>query len=219
MGFHEKVDAVVEGAIASMTALGADIIDIAIDSVSRLHEFEMTVLLYEFKHGLNAYLAHLQPSFPRSLAEIIEFNERQQEQVMPYFAQELMVRAQAKGALTEGEYRHALEQCAILARAEGIDKALRDYQLDALIAPTAGPAWMIDVINGDRLSGSSDSSSLAAVAGYPSISVPAGFVEGLPVGLSFFAGAYQEARLIQFAHAFEQASKVRRPPSFAQHLV
>jgi len=213
-GFSDKVDRALEPCLETMRRLGAEVVDpVNVDTARQLGALELEVLLYEFKADLNAYLAGLGPAAPvHSLAEVIAFNERHAERVLPYFGQELLLRAEEKGPLDSEDYLQALAACRSLARSEGIDAALRRYQLDALVAPAGGPAWLTDWVNGDHAVG--DSSSLAAVAGYPSITVPAGYVFGLPIGILFFAGAYQEPALIRIAYAFEQATRVRRPPRF-----
>ncbi len=213
-GFHEKVDKIMEACIEEMKRLGAEIVDPAnVDTAKELRETELEVLLYEFKADLNNYMARLGPEAPvHSLKEIIEFNERNREKVMPYFGQEIMLKAEEKGPLTSEEYLKALETNLRLSRADGIDATLSEHQLDAIIAPSGGPAWLTDWVNGDHHSGGS--SSPAAVAGYPNITVPASYIFGLPVGISFFGGPYQEPTLIRLAFAFEQATQVRRPPQF-----
>lgn len=213
-GFHERVDQIMEACIEEIKRLGTEIVDPAnIDTAKQLRETEFEVLLYEFKTDLNSYLAELGPEAPvHSLKEIIEFNERNREKVMPYFGQERMLKAEEKGPLTSEEYLKALETNHRLSRAEGIDATLSEHQLDAIIAPSGGPAWLTDWVNGDHYSGGS--SSPAAVAGYPNITVPAGYIFGLPVGISFFGGPYQEPTLIRLAFAFEQGTQVRRPPQF-----
>jgi len=174
---------------------------------------ELEVLLYEFKADLNAYLAGLGPKAPvHSLKEIIEFNEKHREKELPYFGQDLFTKAEAKGPLTEKAYLELLEKNHLMSRDQGIDFVLKKEKLDALIAPTGGPAWPTDWINGDHFAGGYSTAS--AVAGYPHITVPAGYVFGLPVGISFFASAYSEPTLIKFAYAFEQATRARRPPQF-----
>ena len=170
-------------------------------------------MLYEFKADLNSYLASLGPqSRVKSLKEIIEFNEKNKEKEMPYFGQEIFIRAEAKGPLTSKAYKIALAKNLRLSRAEGIDAVMLKHNLDALVAPTGGPPWPTDLINGDHFAGAS--STPAAVAGYPNINVPAGYIFGLPVGISFFGRAYSEPTLIKLAYAFEQATLLRRPPKF-----
>jgi amidase len=212
-GFHEKVDALMAQALDTMKHLGAEIIDPAdIPTTGKFSEPENEVLLYEFKADLNAHLARLGPNAPvHSLQEIIEFNERNADREMSYFGQDLMIKAQAKGPLTSPAYLKALQLCGELSRKQGIDAIMAQHKLDALVAPTAGPAWLIDLPNGDH-SGGGDFTSPAAVAGYPHITVPAGYVFGLPVGLSFAGRAYSEPVLIRLAYAFEQATKFRKPP-------
>ena len=197
-----------------MRDAGAVIVDPAnIETAKQIDEPEYEVLLYEFKADLNAYLAGLGPEAPvHSLADVIAFNEANRERVMPYFGQEHMLMAQARGPLTEEKYLRALADCRRLARDEGIDATLAKHQLDAIVAPSGGPAWLTDYVNGDHYSGGS--STPAAVAGYPSITVPAGYVCGLPVGISFIGPAWSEPALIRYAYAFEQATQVRRSPEF-----
>ena len=173
----------------------------------------MDLLFYEFKAGLNSYLAALPPHAPlHALEELIAFNKRNSEQIMPYFGQELLLQSEAKGPLSDISYRKTRAECLRLAREIGIDATLARYNLDAILAPSGGPAWLTDIVNGDHYGGGC--SSPAAVAGYPHITVPAGFIFGLPVGVSFFAGAYREPTLIKIAYAFEQATHARRPPTF-----
>jgi amidase len=211
-GFSEKVDRVIETSIAALARLGAEVVDPAnVETVKAFGESEFEVLLYEFKADLSRYLAQLGPDAPvHSLQEIIAFNEQHQAEVMPYFGQERMLIAQEKGPLTSEAYLEALETNHRLSRAEGIDATLREHRLDAIVAPSGGPAWLTDWVNGDHHSGGS--SSPAAVAGYPNITVPAGYVFGLPVGISFFGTAFCEPTLIRLAYAFEQGTRVRRPP-------
>jgi amidase len=214
-GFNERLDQIMESAIEEMKRLGAEIVDPAdVITADQLEDTEFEVLLYEFKSDLNAYLAGLGPDVPvHSLKEIIEFNERNRERVMPYFGQDVLHKAEEKGPLTSEAYTQALQANQRLSRAEGIDATLHEHGLDAIVAPTGGPPWLTDPINGDPHS-VGGSSSPAAVAGYPNITLPAGYIYGLPVGISFFAGAYQEPTLIKLAFAFEQATQVRRPPGF-----
>jgi amidase len=213
-GFHEKVDRIMDSCIEEMKRLGAEMVDPAnVETAGKLRDTEFEVLLYEFKADLNNYLAGLGPDTPvHSLKEIIEFNEGNREKVMPYFGQEIMLMAEEKGPLTSEDYLEALQKNHRLSRAEGIDATLREHRLDAIVTPSGGPPWLTDLVNGDHHS--RGSSSPAAVAGYPNITVPAGYISGLPVGISFFGGAYQEPVLIKLAFAFEQATKIRRPPQF-----
>jgi amidase len=213
-GFSEKVDKLMSAAIDAMKSHGAVIIDPAdIATTGKFDDSEFEVLLYEFKADLNAYLASLGPKAAvRSLKDIIEFNEQNREKEMPYFGQEIMIRAEAKGPLTSLDYKKALAKNHRLSRTEGIDAVMLKYRLHAMIAPTGGPPWPTDLINGDHFTGGF--STPAAVAGYPHITVPAGYVHGLPVGISFFGRAYSEAALIRMAYAFEQITTLRRPPQF-----
>jgi amidase len=182
--------------------------------MDKLDEPELVVLLYELKADLNAYLARRASNARvHSLKEVIEFNERNRVREMPFFGQDLFVKAAAKGPLADKEYLDALAACRRLARTEGIDAVMATNNLDAFVAPTGSPAWLTDLLLGDHVTGSS--SSAAAVAGYPSITVPAGFVSELPVGISFFGRAWSEPTLIGYAYAFEQARNARRRPRFA----
>jgi amidase len=214
-GFHDKVDKLMETRLEDLKKLGAVLIDpVDFDKNKRVDDSEFEVLLYEFKADLNAYLAWLGPSAPvHSLKEIIDFNERFRDKEMPYFGQELFLQAEAKGPLTDKAYLNALAKNHRLTRKEGIDALMDKHKLDALLAPTGGPAWTTDLVNGDHYSGGGCSTP-PAVSGYPHVTVPAGFVFGLPIGLSFFGRAWSEPVLIKLAFAFEQATKARRPPKF-----
>jgi amidase len=215
-GYSGKADVVAEQAIAAMRDAGAVIVDpVKIPNFDRaaLTASELIVMLYEFKAGVNAYLAEWTVGAPvKTLEEIIAFNTRFSSDNLPFFGQELLVRAQAKGGLTEGEYLQALETNRRVAAREGLDALMDQQQLDALVAPTTLPPWKIDLVNGDPARASSAKS--AALAGYPLISVPAGYAMGLPVGITFMGRAWSEPTLIKLAHAFEQATKVRRPPQY-----
>jgi amidase len=213
-GFDPAVDRIMEEALAEMKRQGATLVDPAdIPTWGKWHKQENAIMLYEFKADLNAYLAGLGPQAPvHTLEDIIEFNNAHAKQEMPYFGQELFTQAQEKGPLTSKEYVDALADAQRLTRKEGIDAIMDQHKLDALVAPTGGPAWLTDLVDGDSFGGGS--SSAAAVAGYPDITVPAGFIFGLPVGISFFGRAWSEPKLIRIAYAFEQATKVRKPPRF-----
>jgi amidase len=214
MGFSPNVDALIEAAIADMKKLGAEIVDPAdVPNTDQVNDSQFEVLLYEFKADLNAYLASLGPSAPvKTLKEIIDFNEKNKDREMPYFGQEILIQSEAKGPLTSTEYLAALDKDNRLMRAEGIDAVMNDKRLDAIIAPTGGPSWTIDHLNGDHFVGGS--STPAAVAGYPNITVPCGYVRGLPIGISFFGRAWSEPTLLKIAYAYEQATKHRQPPKF-----
>jgi len=213
-GFNDLVDKLMNDRIAEMKKMGAVIIDPAdIPTSGQFDNSELEVLLYEFKADLNTYLGRLGSSSPvHSLKEVIEFNEKNRDRELVYFGQDLLIKSQAKGPLTEKKYLQALAKNHLLSRTQGIDFVMRKNRLDAMIAPTGGPAWPTDWINGDHFTGGYSSAS--AVAGYPHITVPAGYVFGLPVGISFFGGAWSESKLIKYAYAFEQATKARQAPRF-----
>ena len=207
-GNNPYVEAIFESTIESLRERGAEIVDsIEIDTTG-MGDAEIAVLRYEFKADLKRYLEKTNAPL-KSLAEIIEFNENNKETVMPFFGQEEMLSSEEKGPLTDDEYLEALETSKRVSKA-GIDSAMEEHDLDALIAPSNGPAWLTDHVNGDTFH--VGSSSYAAVSGYPSITVPAGFIAGLPVGVSFIGRAYSEKSLIEIAYAFEQATTVRQPP-------
>ncbi|MEM9672516.1 MAG: amidase [Bacteroidota bacterium] len=216
-GFHEEVDQRMEEALAAMKEQGATLIDL--ESVMPREELEgagYQVLLYEFKHDLNKYLAERNHPKMKTLENLIRYNQENAGDEMPYFRQEIFESAQEKGGLEDEAYQEAIAKVRRVSREDGIDKVMQEYQLDAIVAPSGSAAWPIDVVNGDHFLGGS--SSPAAMAGYPNISVPAGFVHGLPVGISFFASAYQEPQLIRIAYAFEQATQHRQPPKFTPTL-
>ncbi|GJM27952.1 MAG: amidase [Cyclobacteriaceae bacterium] len=216
MGFHEKVDQLMEESFELMKTAGAEIIDpVDIKSNRNIGRAGYDVLLYEFKHGLNQYLAARGTTI-KSLEELIEFNKTNRETSMPYFEQERLQLAQSMGDLESQEYQDALEKVLRLSREEGIDQVLQEHDLDAIVAPTGGPAWPNDQINGDHFSGGS--SSPAAQAGYPSISVPAGYIHGLPVGISMFSTAWREPELIAMTYAFEQVRGPREVPQLLPTL-
>ncbi|MBU6399354.1 MAG: amidase [Verrucomicrobia bacterium] len=213
-GWHPRVDQVMEAALAALRRQGAVLIDPArLPSNEKLGNAEYQVMLYEFKAGLNAYLAALGPGAPvKSLADLIAFNERHRARELRLFGQETLLEAQAKGPLTEPAYLQARARCLAWARDDGIDALMDKHQLDAIIAPTSGPAHRVDLVLGDT--GLDDSTTYAAVAGYPSLTLPAGTVCGLPVGISFFGRAWTEPKLIALAYAFEQATRARSSPQF-----
>ena len=215
-GNSEKSDAIAEAALALMRQLGAEVIDPAdIPTAEALQEEpgEMEVLLYEFKHDLDAYLVERGDPVSRSLEDLIRFNEEHAGKELRYFGQEHFLRAQEKGPLTDPSYLDALAKNHRLSRQDGIDAVMEKYQLDALVTPTQGPPWAIDLVNGDHDLGTT-SSTPAALAGYPIVSVPAGYAFERPVGISFLGRPYSEPILIRLAYAFEQAACARRPPRF-----
>jgi amidase len=213
-GYSPAADRLIDAALADMKAAGAVIVDPAdIPTAARLDDCEFEILLYEFKAGLNEYLAERNPAGPvRSLADLIAFNHREKDREMPFFGQEILVMADKKGSLSSPAYRTALATCRTRARTAGIDAVMTRLRLDAIVAPTGSPAWTIDLINGDHFLGAS--STPAAVAGYPNVTVPAGFAYGLPVGVSFIGRRWSEAKLIRLAYAYEQATRHRKPPQF-----
>jgi amidase len=212
-GFSDSVDDLMNNVLEEMKRQGAVLVDPAdLESHGKFDDTEFTVLLYELKADLNAYLAGRPDAAVHSLKDIIQFNERTKEKEMPYFAQDIFIKAEAKGPLSSKEYLDALEANHRLSRAEGIDGVMDKFHLDAILAPTGGPAWLTDLVNGDHSGGGS--SNAAAVAGYPDITVPAGFIAGLPVGVSFFGRAWSEPVLLKIAYGFEQTIRARKPPRF-----
>ncbi len=216
-GTDPRVLKIFEAALEHMNKLGAVLVDpVVVPNYKRYVKSELEVLHHEFKADLNKYLDSLgAKSRVHSMADIIKFNEENRKRVMPYFGQEHMLKAQEKGGLSSQVYREALARNHRLSRAEGLDVPFRMHRLDAIVVPTGGPAWAIDLVNGDALNWDMESTSPAAVAGYPHITVPAGYICGLPVGISFLGRAWQEPTLLKLAYAFEQATRVRRPPQFA----
>jgi amidase len=210
---HDEIDERIEYALAKLVLQGAELVDpIDLPKVGYENE-EQAVLLHEFKHDLPLWLATFAPHAPiRTLADVIAFNETHRDREMPYFGQELLIQAQALGGLDSEVYVQALAACRKGSREEGIDRAIRKHRLDAIVAPTGGTAWLTDFINGD--SSGDGFSTPAAVAGYPHLTVPAGLVRGLPIGLSFVGPAWSEARLLALGYAFEQATQWREEPQF-----
>ena len=216
-GFSESVDALMNHVIDEMKSAGAVIVDPAdLESFGKFDDTELLVLLYELKADLNAYLASRPDAGVHTLADVIAFNEKNHEKEMPYFGQDLLLKAEAKGPLTDKEYLDALAANHKLSREDGIDGVMDKFHLDAIVAPTGGPAWLTDLVDGDHSSGGS--SNAAAVAGYPNINVPAGFIFGLPVGISFFGRAWSEPTLLKIAYGFEQMVKAREKPRFLEKV-
>ncbi len=214
-GFHDGVDTIIAAAIEALKRRGATLIDpTELPKQDQFSSAETIVLRYEMKAGVNAYLAGLGSSAPvRSVKDVIAFNEKHPELELPYFGQDLFIQMAAKDSLASYEYQEALAKCRRITRTEGIDAVMDKANLDALVAPCSGPAWVTDLLAGDR-GGGGDIIAIAAVAGYPSITVPAGFFFGLPIGLCFIGRAWSEPTLFKLAYAFEQATKARQPPRF-----
>ncbi|HEX5818498.1 MAG TPA: amidase [Gemmatimonadales bacterium] len=216
-GFDARVDAIMEESLAALRHAGAELVDpVRIPSAKKVGEPEFEVLLYEFKSDLAAYLATRTDQPHRTLADLIAFNTANADRELQWFGQELFEMAEKKGPLTEPAYRKALAASRRYARTEGLDAAFAKHRLDAIVAPTGGPAWVTDLLTGDHFGGGN--SALSAVSGYPAITVPAGSVRQLPVGLTLMGKSRDEARLLAFAYAFEQATKVRRAPTFVPTL-
>lgn len=213
IGPRRHTGAVLDKAVEAMKSVGAEVIDpVEVATAGRFGGAEFQVMLYEFKAGVNAYLSRLGPGAPvHSLEELIAFNEKHADREMPYFGQEVFLQSQAKGGLDSAEYQKAVETSRTLSR-QGLDSVLDAHRLDALVALTTGPAGLVDLIHGDH--GGGGSSSLCAASGYPHITVPGGYVFGLPLGISFMGRAFAEGTLIRLAYAFEQATKARRAPRF-----
>ncbi|MBV6397035.1 MAG: Glutamyl-tRNA(Gln) amidotransferase subunit A [Anaerolineales bacterium] len=215
-GTDQRVAKIMELSLDAMKRAGAILVDVELKSSDTFGRTELEVLLFEYKAGLDNYLGALGPEVKvHSLADVIKFNQENRAKVLPYFGQERMEAAQEKGALTSKKYLAALEKNLRLSRAEGIDAAMKKHRVKAIVCPSGGASWAIDLVNGDGgRNWDMDSTSYAAVAGYPHITVPAGYIFGLPVGISFFAKAWQEPTLIGLAYAFERITQVRKPPQF-----
>jgi amidase len=213
------VDKLMEDAIKAMHEKGAEIIDPAdIETAKEIGDIEFDILLYEFKDDLNRYLGNLPASVTvRNLTDLIAYNESNKEKEMPWFGQELFIMADKKGPLTDKVYLKEVADLKRLAGKEGIDATLQKNRLDAIIAPTGGPSWKTDCVNGDHFSGGS--SAPAACAGYPAITVPSGFIFGLPVGITFMGTAWSEPALIKIAYAFEQATRHRKVPEYKPYKI
>jgi amidase len=213
-GFNPEVDRLVDAAVAALKAAGATVVDPAnLPTANQYGDAETTVLDYEFKDGLAKYFATLGPKAPvKSLADLIAWNEKERAREMPFFAQEIFERAVKCGPLTDAKYRDARAKCLKMTRTDGLDAVMTRQRLDAIISPSNPPAWVTDHLNGDHYTGGD--TSFAAVAGYPSVTVPMGFIRELPIGLSFTGRAWSEGTLLRLAFAFEQATKVRRDPRF-----
>jgi amidase len=212
MGFSDKVDTLMFEAVEFLKQNGAEVIEIDIPRTENYSSASMQVMLYEFKDGLNRYFAGLDDIIQvRSLKDLIEFNKRDSVELR-YFDQKILEMAEKKGSLDEKEYREALEKMLKATRAEGIDKVMDSGKLDAIMAPTGSPAWKTDLLLGDHFTGGS--SSLAAISGYPAITVPVGFVDNLPVGVTFFGRAWSEGPLLEIAYSYEQGTKHRKAPEY-----
>ncbi len=214
-GTDSRVAKIMEESLDAMKQAGATLIDVELKSSNTFGKAELEILYYEFKAGLDAYLRGVAPHVKiHSMADTIKFNEEHAATVLKYFGQEHMLAAQERGPLTSKKYLAALVKSKRLSQKEGIDAVMRKHRLQAITLPSGGPSWKIDLVNGDASNWDNDSTSYAAAAGYPHITVPAGYLFGLPVGVSFMAKAWQEATIIKFAYAFEQLTKVRKPPQF-----
>jgi amidase len=212
-GYNDKTDALANAAIEKLKSLGAVIVDPAnIATAGKVDDDEYEVLLYEFKDGLRNYLSEVNSPI-KSLADMIAYNKAHAAEEMPYFGQEIFIKAEAKGSLKDPKYLKALARSQRMARAQGIDAAMKKYRLDAFIAPTMAPPPLIDLVSGDP-GYPGGATTLPAVAGYPHITVPGGYIFGVPIGISFFAEKWSEAKLLRLAYAYEQATHHRKPPRF-----
>jgi amidase len=213
-GANEKADHVIDQALVALKALGAELVDVEIPTFGKVDESELEVLLFEFKADLNAFLAATLPNAPvKSLADVIAFNAGNPERAMPIFGQDLLVKAQAKAPLTDRKYRAALARCRKLSREEGIDATMKKHRVQAIVALTSPPPWIRDPVSGDLSRGGC--TTFPAVAGYPHVTVPAGYVAGLPIGISFFGAQWSDAKLLGIAHVYERATRHRKPPQLA----
>ncbi|RMG06943.1 MAG: amidase, partial [Acidobacteria bacterium] len=212
-GRNELLDKLMEEQLQILKANGAELIDVNFPGFGKFSDAEFEVLLYEFKHDLNKYLNKRGGKY-KTLTDLIKFNEENKDKEMPYFGQDIFLKAEAKGGLEDRAYTLALLQCKIMTQDRGINAVVQQHKIDAIVAPSNAPVWLIDLINGDSPSNYVASSSIPAVAGYPNITVPAGFIKELPIGISFFGPAFSEPTLIEIAYAFEQITKARRKPKF-----
>jgi amidase len=213
LGFSDRVDTLMNKAIAYLKANGAEVVEIEFPKGENYEDASFQVLLYEFKDGLNNYFAsHRGDSTVKNIRDLIEFNKKDSVE-LKYFDQSLLEQADSKGDLNSAEYKKALAKMTRATREEGIDKVMKSYRLDAIAAPTGSPAWKTDLILGDHFVGGS--SSLAAISGYPAITVPMGFVNELPVGITFYGKAWDEPRLLEIAYSFEQGTKHRKAPKYS----
>ena len=210
-GKNDKVDKLIEPHLQVLKDGGSTLVDVTFPKLQAFGDAEYDVLLYEFKEDLNKYLAG-RGGANKTLKDLIAFNEKNADKEMPYFGQEIFIQAQEKGDLNDRAYRIALLQSKLMTQEQGIDGVMDKDKLNAIVAPSGGAAWMTDLVNGDC--GVFESSSLTAVAGYPNITVPAGYIQGLPAGISFFGKAFSEPTLIKIAYAYEQATKARRVPKY-----
>ncbi len=217
-GKNPDVDGVMNNALDAMKNAGAIMVDVKFPTLSKFGDVEFEVLLYEFKADLEKYLVERNAPY-KTLADLIKFNEENAAKEMPYFKQEIFELAAKKGNLQTRAYRLALQKSKSLSQAQGIDAVMNQNKLDAIVAPSNSPVWTTDLVNGDCGSSYVSSSSLAAIAGYPNITVPAGFIKELPIGISFFGRAFSEPTLIKIAYAYEQATKARRMPKFLPSYV